>query len=424
MARKLTERELRKIERYALSDKKSELIDFFSELPRKIVIPRPVLMGSSAGNDFFVEGYTVTSAIIEEIYFLDDEYTDRPNGERIFKSFEKRRDRIDAALWNAVDQGKRLQLQKTCVASRLGNCSSEIISAHAIQKSELRKLSTKDRHVYGFLFGGKADSRNFQIPERIGIRVATAFTGICKHHDNTLFRPIEAEAFVASDRQLFLFHFRSLLFEHYRRSIKYGKIERMYDKLSETGHARDFTDLQTILEANSVDRVEVESQKKHAEDLLSEGSFSNGFLCCWKSSDPAPIAGSITIGPVKDFQGSRIQHPNRSFEIDWVTLTVTPKDGGTIFVLGSNARTATAARMAESFEKVPAAKKMQVLISYCLCCMEDLILFPHFWESLTTSQHEAMVRTYKARYFPRIMPSLGKWEMNRVLVEEKLRGDN
>jgi hypothetical protein len=60
-------------------------------------------------------------------------------------------------------------------------------------------------------------------------------------------------------------------------------------------------------------------------------------------------------------------------------------------------------------------KRMQSLISHCLCCMKDLIFRPHFWESQNRAQQEAIVRTYKARYFPRKMPPLGMWEVHRIV---------
>jgi hypothetical protein len=415
MARKLSDREMRKIERWARSNKKSEMIDFFSELPRRVVIPEPMLLGSRRGNDFLIEGYTVTSAIIEEIFFLDDEYIDLPFAYTNTKVFSKRHERFDNVFWQALSEGKRLDPGKTCLTASLGNCTSQIVSAHAIQKSELKRLARPDGHVYGFLFGGKSDHRNFSWPEPVGINVATTFTGICSHHDNSLFRPIETEEFTASRSQLFLFHYRALIFEHYRRTHRYEKLKRIYTKLSAEGFAGEFRGIATMLEDNKHDSKEIEDEKVIADSLLKKDDHLGFESACWVSDSPAPIAGIISIGPVKDFVGKRIQHPVGNSPLEWVTLTVSPKGGKTVFIIGSNVKNFVFLRLVESFDAIAPAKRMQSLISYCLCCMEDIIFMPQFWESLTIAQQEAIVRTYKARYFPRKMPSLGVWDINRIV---------
>lgn len=413
MARKLSEREMRKIERWARADKKSEIVDFFAELPRRITIPKPLLIGSTGGNDFLVHGYTFPSAVIGEIYFLDDHYTDLPFGRRITKFYTKRHERFDNIFWQARAEGMRLDPGKTCLAASLGNCAQQIVSAHAIQKSQLRKLARADGHVYGFRFGGKRDHRNFSWPEPVGLNVATTFTGVCSHHDNTLFRAIETKPFFAQHEQMFLFHYRALLFEHYRRQNFYTKLKAIYEKLHSEGLAEEFRDTAEILDANTDDVRDVALAKDAADKVFGIGNFSDLMFACWTCEAPAPIAGVISIAPMKDFLGERIQYPSKGTALKWVTLTISPIEGKTTFIIGSNSKDSISSRFIESFEAVAPSRRMQTLISYCLCCMEDLIFLPHFWESLNHTQKEAIVRTYKARYFPRKMPPLGQWTMSR-----------
>lgn len=415
MARKLSDREMRKIERWARTNKKSETIDFFAELPRRIVIPKPTLLGSKLGNDFLIEGYALTSAIIDEIYFLDDAYIDLPFAYTNTKVFSKRHERFDNVFWQALSEGKRLDPGKTCLTASLGGCTSQIVSAHAIQRSELKKLARLDGHVYGFLFGGRRDHRNFSWPEPVGINVATTFTGICSHHDNCLFRPIETEKFMASRDQLFLFHYRSLIFEHYRRVHRYEKLNKIYMELNAKGFASEFHDIAAMLEANKYDSKEIGAEKSMADKMLQKSDRVSFEAACWVSDSPAPIAGTITIGPMKDFSGNRIQQAIGNSPLEWITLTVTPNAGKTVFIIGSNTKGRVFQQLVDSFDAIASPKRMQVLISYCLCFMEDVTLMPQFWESLNDDQQEAIVRTYKARYFPRKMPPLGVWEVNRFV---------
>lgn len=412
MARKLTDREMRKIDRWARSNKKSELVDFLSDLPSKIIIPKQTLLGSVKGSDFYIHGYTTTSTIIDELYYVDDQYID---SSQIFftKTFNKRHERFDRDFWQALNKGLRLNPGKICLASGFGTCSEQIVAAHSIQKSELKKLARSDGHVYSFLLSAKSDHRNFHWPEPAGINEVTTFTGICSYHDNCLFKAIETHLFTASREQLFLTHYRAVLFEYYRRTKLYNKLNTIYLDLESKGHSNDFTDILEIIHANNIDSSEIEIERSHVHNSLISGDFTKQHFACWVSDSPAPVAGVIFIGPTKDFLGNRIQHISHNSKLEWVTLTVTPKDGKTVFVIGSNVESSTSRQLIESFESISPDKRMQTLIGYCLCCMEDLVLMPHFWESLNKIQQESIIRTYKARLFPRKMPNLGKWTLIR-----------
>ena len=410
----LTEQEMNQVANWAKANEKWKLLGFFSDLPRRIVIPRPTLLGSEGGNDFLVHGDTVTSAVIGELYFLDDHYFDDPSGIAVTKEFSRRQERFDGDFWQAINEGQRHDPGKLCLAAHLGECTKPIVSAHSIQESELRSISRADGHVYGFLFAGKHDHRNFSWPEPVGVNRATTFTGVCSHHDNLLFREIETKPFLATKQQLFLFHYRSLLFEHYRRNHRYEKLKAIYNRLDLDGHAPHFESIKRILESNSHDVREIEAEKLAADQYLTSGKLITPTFACWTSDSEAPFAGTIAIGPQKDFLGRRVQSPASSALLKWITLTITPKAGKTVVIIGANFSSGIMDTIVRSFDTIPPDDRMQVLISYCLCCMEDMIIAPRFWESLNETQKEAIVRTYKARLFPLELPSLGKWRLDRM----------
>lgn len=416
MPRKLTDRGLRKIERWARADKKSDLLDFFAELPRHVVLSRPTLFGSWQGHDRFISGYSNTATLIREVWYLDDTYRPIPLADSISVQFSKRHDRFEADFWRAISRGLGTKPGKVCLAAHLGDCSETIVAAHSIQRSELARLARPDHHVYGFLPGGTTDHRNFGMPELIGINVATTFTGVCNRHDTEIFKPIEIKPFSGAREELFLYHYRALLFGHYLRTYLMKKLERMHGELAASGHGTDFEELENKVLANHVDQRELAAVKAECDRAHSVRDHSAMLFASWVAEVPPPIAGTVAFAPHKDFLGTRLQAPTSDAPLQWVTLTVTPKDGRTLLVIAANSPNPSASRLIASLNRIPPEERMHILIAYCLCVMDLFTLLPHFWENLNAQQKEAVIRTHHARYFPRRLPSLSSDSLVSVTI--------
>jgi hypothetical protein len=414
MPRKLTDRELRKIERWARADKKSELLDFLAELPRHVVISRPTLFGSWQGHDRFIVGYSNTATLIHDIGILDDTYCPIPLADTLTLQLRKNNDRTarsEGAFKRAIALGLGSKAGRVCLTAHLGDCSKQIVAAHSIQRSELAKLSRPDRHVYGFVPGGATDHRNFGLPELIGINVATTFTGVCSRHDCEIFKPIETRPFGATREELFLYHYRALLFGHYLRTFLMPKLERIQGELSMTGHETVSEHMEMNISANRIDRLEVAAVKVECDRAYAAGDHSRMLLAAWVAEIPAPIAGTVALAPHKDFCGIRLQSPKGEERLDWVTLTVSPKDGRTLVVIGANTANPSARRLIDSLNAIPPEDRMHTLTIYCLCYMDLQTLLPHFWEGMDEHRREAVIRTHQARYFPRRVPRLVNGEL-------------
>ncbi|XHR27257.1 MAG: hypothetical protein ACFUZC_15060 [Chthoniobacteraceae bacterium] len=323
-----------------------------------------------------------------EFFILDDKYHSIPYAPRLTLVLNKRHDaEITPKLMPAIHAGLGYRTPKICLAQHLGNCSGPAIAAHTIQRSELTKLSTADRHVYGIILGGKTDKRNFMIPDRIGVRVATTFYGVCNRHDTELFYPIEVEKFTASTKQLFLFHYRSVLFEYHRRNFEYQKLEKIYNDLSLTPYVRDAKDLRRSLEANKRDKLEINCIKSECDRIFLSGAYAGCYLHAWEADQPPPIVGTLAFGPHHDLHGKRIQNPVGPGLLEWLSLTITIKDGRTLVVIGSECQTKTCRAFVESFESIPPENRMQALIVYALCAMENAVYLPHWWENGSPSKN-------------------------------------
>ena len=72
--------------------------------------------------------------------------------------------------------------------------------------------------------------------ERIGVKQATTFTGLCSHHDNSIFRPIDVgEPDLSNQSHLFLLAYRAVLREHHAVLQNAIRFQSTYQKRVEVG---------------------------------------------------------------------------------------------------------------------------------------------------------------------------------------------
>jgi len=111
---------------------------------------------------------------------------------------------------------------KKCYFSHDGKCSNKVIKAHSIQNNRILKKISKNGYVVMLGF----DYKNFN-PLDPGIRMieqgrktATTFTGFCSYHDQMLFKDIDNKDYSEfNGKQRFLFCFRGLVFEFYKKEM-------------------------------------------------------------------------------------------------------------------------------------------------------------------------------------------------------------
>lgn len=114
--------------------------------------------------------------------------------------------------------------RKKCEAKGfISDCSGKVVSSHTISKKFLRKITSKDGHVYCFddrLFGFEA--RNGKIGlKKVGISDASTCQLFCRQHDNDLFRPIEDEELIPDEYQCLRLTYRALMMERHHKESQF-----------------------------------------------------------------------------------------------------------------------------------------------------------------------------------------------------------
>ncbi len=93
----------------------------------------------------------------------------------------------------------------------IGSCKGNIVNAHTVQRSGGLSRIAKEGHVYGFKPTMKMmiDNDGKIIPNLIGLKHASTFTGFCSLHDSETFKKLEIEPFSATPEKCFLLAYRA-----------------------------------------------------------------------------------------------------------------------------------------------------------------------------------------------------------------------
>jgi len=110
------------------------------------------------------------------------------------------------------------------------NCD-KIIKAHSIQNNKiLKKISSDSGCVIKYepswenIFSDSDDD----LLVLKGRKIATTFTGLCNHHDNKIFQPIDDNFYIPSNKQQdFLYAFKAFLYEFFQKE----HISCFYDRI-------------------------------------------------------------------------------------------------------------------------------------------------------------------------------------------------
>lgn len=131
-----------------------------------------------------------------------------------------------AELNTILDHYLRLKVLKICsINNFMDDCSGPIIKAHSISKSSILKnisYDINDKQVLGYF---KKTNPLHLIPlfhrireKYIDVNSALTFTGLCKYHDNFLFKNIDKDPFNFNNPQIFFeYTLRNCIYSYYNR---------------------------------------------------------------------------------------------------------------------------------------------------------------------------------------------------------------
>jgi len=222
---------------------------------------------------------------------------------------------------------------KKCYFSHDKKCSTKVIKAHSIQNNRiLREISEKGYVVmYGFDFKEFNPLGPGIKMMKKGRKIATTFTGFCSHHDQTIFTEIDNKNYVIGNKkQDFLFAFRGLCFEFYKKETAKSVFESAEEK--------KFIKNKNFVNAFLMGTNKAIKDLKYYFELFKKGIESNNYdiletVTITLKSEYLLAVNSL-FGLEYDLRGNMINDLSDSNKrLKVVFLNIFPQNGNTFIVL-------------------------------------------------------------------------------------------
>src|SRR2546422_5934076 len=116
-----------------------------------------------------------------------------------------------------------------CLADPGTPCPLPAIRAHSVQNARSLDLLARDGHVVALT--RRLDATKGPVIEfgEVGRNLATTFAGLCAHHDQTIFAPLDRLAFDPTNQEhLFLAGYRAVIREFYATCAAASKVQTAY----------------------------------------------------------------------------------------------------------------------------------------------------------------------------------------------------
>lgn len=318
---------------------------------------------------------------------------------------------------------RRCQAEKTCLHPDAGRetCGGGFIEAHSVQEARLRRIAERG-HVLrwggGLTVLDKSGGRF--LPQLIGVRKASVFTGFCSTHDTRAFRRIDTEDILPDTEQAFLLAYRALSREVIVTAgdvAFYEELYRVWGK--EAGWEAELNKVKAWrrLEEACNRRIWYDYWHKRYQTALLDSAYGQvGFLAFSFHSVPE-FCCSGWVFPKYDFQGNGIQNePYPTTIHEAVALTVVPQGDGGIAVLSwVGSPNGGASRFAESLDDVPLARIPDALLRFALTKFENIYMSPEWWKGLPDAVRVKLTDRYQTFLD-------GRSETYRLLLDDGVPG--
>ncbi len=284
---------------------------------------------------------------------------------------------------------------KKCYFSHDRKCSAKVIKAHSIQNNRiLREISEKGYVVmYGF------DFREFnplgpgiQMMEK-GRKIATTFTGFCSHHDQTIFTEIDNKNYaIGNKKQDFLFAFRGLCFELYKKET----VKSVFEAAEEKKFIKD----KDFVDAFLMGTNKAIKDLKYYFELFKKGIKSNDYdileTAIITLKGEYLLAVNSLFGLEYDLEGNMVNDlSDLNKRLRVVFLNIFPQNGNTFIILSwlkeDVNNFSDFKKQILSLKKEN--KKINLLNNIIFNYTENLTLGPKLWNKFDTKEKQLFNET-------------------------------
>lgn len=287
-----------------------------------------------------------------------------------------------------------------CPPSLAGECSSNIVKAHTVQRSRALAAIAEDHRVLTLIPSpgrGMIQGIDHYEPYEIATKHASAMPAFCAHHDKKFFASIEDKTIGPTHVQAFFFHYRAECRELYAKLAHFDEMDFMGTIGPQLhGDARIMRDAHHAADKLNVELGlrDIKRNKAELDEILLSGSF-HMIRYLWFSfrGEPAFVAAGSTY-PLMDFTGKRLQHlSDRWLQLASVSFTCIPIEGGTGALLGwAPSADATASRLAASLLAIPDQHKADAIFRFAFTHIANTYMRISWWESMSDASRSLVRR--------------------------------
>lgn len=147
----------------------------------------------------------------------------------------------------------------------------------------------------------------FQEAQEKGRKIATVFTGFCSYHDKVLFQDIEDCDFVATQKQIFLFTYRTMSWHYHKKQEQAKSTQLFIQNMSARGfELPDTEEAHLWMNGLALGLADNSSKKNTFDQALLSNHFDIVRSCIWEIPYEVQFAVSMQFEPTYDIQGNLI----------------------------------------------------------------------------------------------------------------------
>lgn len=292
-------------------------------------------------------------------------------------------------------ESKRQYERGRCLHFSDGVRCNEVISAHSIQKRGQLSLIAEGGHVYRLSADLSILQKTKGVPrfKRVGVNKASTFAGFCKHHDNSLFEPIDNFLLGPVKEQVALYAYRCLCREYFVKENAVAVLSKMKEHPDLDAPRRSFLEASQF--GHSLGLAGMKHHKAVFDQALLTRDYEQFEFTYFTSSSPCPVQLSGLFYPDYDFEGNLLQElGSNDLPLDLITFFTAPIEEGWAFGFGWHASSnptcipfiQSLAQRAANGEKIEDA-----LLRLSLSCCENHAVRISWWDSLDEQYKTAAI---------------------------------